>query len=69
MISKQSLNILLDLVEIKISAMVVLDKDDLRELQKLKNCKKEILILIKDYVKINSIVHKQLEKSAVVGAI
>lgn len=62
MVSKQSLDILLDLVEIKISAMVVLDKDDLRELQKLKNCKKEVMLLTKNYLKINNLLHKQREK-------
>ncbi|MDR2158382.1 MAG: hypothetical protein LBO02_03645 [Holosporaceae bacterium] len=43
MLSKQSLDILIDLVEIKLSAIMILDKDDIREVQKLKNCKNELL--------------------------
>jgi hypothetical protein len=43
MISKQSLDILIDLVEIKLSAIMILDKDDVREVQKLRNCKSELL--------------------------
>jgi hypothetical protein len=43
MLSKQSLDILLDLVEIKLSTIMILDKDDIREVQKLKNCKSELL--------------------------
>ncbi|MDR0677336.1 MAG: hypothetical protein LBF57_01500 [Holosporaceae bacterium] len=43
MLSRQSLEILLDLVEIKLSAIIVMDKDDFREVQKLKICKNELL--------------------------
>ncbi|MDR0968477.1 MAG: hypothetical protein LBL99_02455 [Holosporaceae bacterium] len=43
MLSKQSLDILIDLVEIKLSAIMILDKDDVREVQRLKNCKNELL--------------------------
>lgn len=43
MISSQSLEVLLDLVEIKLSSMIVQDKDDLRELRKLKNCRAELM--------------------------
>ncbi|MDR0555913.1 MAG: hypothetical protein LBG20_02805 [Holosporaceae bacterium] len=43
MLSKQSLDILLDLVEIKLSSIMILDKDDIREIQRLKNCKNELL--------------------------
>jgi hypothetical protein len=43
MLSKQSLEILLDLVEIKLSTIMILDKDDIREVRRLKNCKHELL--------------------------
>jgi hypothetical protein len=43
MLSKQSVDILIDLVEIKLSAILVQDKDDLREVNKLKHCKSELL--------------------------
>ena len=43
MLSKQSVDILIDLVEIKLSAILVQDKDDLREVNKLKHCKNELL--------------------------
>ncbi|MDR2107450.1 MAG: hypothetical protein LBO73_02950 [Holosporaceae bacterium] len=43
MLSKQSLDILIDLVEIKLGAIMILDKDDVKEVQKLKNCKNELL--------------------------
>jgi len=43
MLSKQSIDILIDLVEIKLSAILVQDKDDLREVNKLKHCKSELL--------------------------
>ncbi len=51
MISKQSLEILIDLVEIKLSSMMILDKEDMREWDKLKNCKREIHTLLKTYAK------------------
>ncbi|MDR1551560.1 MAG: hypothetical protein LBS14_02700 [Holosporaceae bacterium] len=43
MLSKQSLDILLDLVEIKLSSIMILDKDDIREVNRLRNCKNELL--------------------------
>ncbi len=43
MLSKQSIDILIDLVEIKLSAILVQDKDDLREVNKLKHCKNELM--------------------------
>jgi hypothetical protein len=43
MLSRQSLNILLDLVEIKLSAIMILDKDDAKEVQRLKVCRNELL--------------------------
>jgi hypothetical protein len=44
MLSKQSLEILLDLVEIKLSTIIVQDKDDVREIKKLRNCRSELLM-------------------------
>ncbi|MDR1235699.1 MAG: hypothetical protein LBJ96_01700 [Holosporaceae bacterium] len=43
MLSKQSLDILIDLIEIKLSAIMILDKDDIKEVEKLKSCKNELL--------------------------
>lgn len=51
MLSKQSLDILIDLVEIKLSAILVQDKDDLREVNKLKHCKNELLDCKKSFIK------------------
>ncbi len=42
MLSKQSLEILLDLVEIKISAMQIHDREDARELLRLRVCREEL---------------------------
>jgi len=42
-LSKQSAEILLDLVEIKISAMQIHDREDARELLRLKQCREELL--------------------------
>ncbi|MDR1334048.1 MAG: hypothetical protein LBJ71_02410 [Holosporaceae bacterium] len=43
MLSRQSLDILIDLVEIKLSAIMILDKDDVREVERLKTCRNELL--------------------------
>jgi hypothetical protein len=43
MLSRQSLEILIDLVEIKLSAIIIMDKEDIREVRKLKNCKNELI--------------------------
>ena len=43
MLSRQSLDILFDLTEIKLNAIIVQDKEDLREFNKLKTCKRELL--------------------------
>ncbi|GHT97125.1 hypothetical protein FACS1894126_0510 [Alphaproteobacteria bacterium] len=51
MLSKQSLDILIDLVEIKLSAIIVHDKDDIREVRRLKHCKSELLMSRKIYTK------------------
>ncbi len=47
MLSQRSLEILLDLVEIKLSSILVQDKDDMKELQRLKKCRNEIVASIK----------------------
>ena len=43
MLSRQSLDILIDLIEIKLSAIIVQDKDDLREVMRLRKCRRELL--------------------------
>ena len=54
MLSKQSLEILLDLVEIKLSTMIVQDKEDIKELRKLKTCKNELIMARKEFFKNHS---------------
>lgn len=44
--SRDSVELLLDLIEIKISNIVVQDRDDSQELKKLKKCKEELAKLI-----------------------
>jgi predicted metal-binding protein len=41
--SKKSLEILLDLLEIKIATMEIRDEDDNKDYMCMKNCKREIL--------------------------
>lgn len=43
-LSSQSLEILLDLIEIKVSAIQIQDRDDARELNKLRKCRQELLL-------------------------
>lgn len=43
MLSMQSLDILFDLTEIKLNNIIVQDKEDLREFNKLKTCRRELL--------------------------
>ena len=43
LLSKQSLEILIDLVEIKLGALQVQDREDARELRKIEACRKELL--------------------------
>jgi len=45
-LSRQSLEIILDLIEIKLSALQIYDNDDARELNKLRKCKQELLLLV-----------------------
>ena len=42
-LSRRSIENLLDLVEIKIGAMQVLDRDDARELANLEACRRELI--------------------------
>lgn len=43
MVSQQSLEILLDLIEIKVSSLQIQDRDDAKELNKLRKCRQELL--------------------------
>ena len=43
LISYQSLEILLDLIEIKVNSLQVQDRDDARELTRLRKCRQELL--------------------------
>lgn len=43
LISYQSLEILLDLIEIKVNALQVQDRDDTRELTRLRKCRQELI--------------------------
>lgn len=45
-ISHESLEIILDLIEIKMNTLQVQDKDDARELNKLRKCKQELMSLL-----------------------
>lgn len=42
-LTRQSIEILLDLLEIKVGALQVHDRDDARELNKLRKCRQELL--------------------------
>ncbi len=44
MVSRQSLEILLDLIEIKVSSLQIQDRDDAKELNKLRKCRQELLL-------------------------
>lgn len=44
--SRSSVEVLIDLVEIKISNLIVQDKEDNKELQRLRQCKDELQKLI-----------------------
>ena len=45
MISKRSVDTLLDLVEIKLNCMQVLDREDAKELAMLESCRRDLLVL------------------------
>jgi len=42
-LSRHSLEIMLDLIEMKIAAIQIQDKDDARELNRLRKCRQELL--------------------------
>lgn len=48
-ISKRSVETLLDLVEIKLSSMQVLDREDARELAQLESCRRDLLSLRSEF--------------------
>jgi hypothetical protein len=48
MLSRNSVDILLDLLEIKLAAFIVQDREDPRELERLRMCKRELLDLVRD---------------------
>jgi hypothetical protein len=58
MLSRQSLEILLDLVEIKLSSMIVQDKEDIKELRKLKSCRAELIACTREETKNRRTLHK-----------
>ena len=45
-ISRESLEIILDLIEIKVNTLQIQDKDDARELNRLRKCRQELLSFI-----------------------
>jgi hypothetical protein len=45
-ISRESVEIILDLIEIKMNTLQVQDKDDTRELTKLRKCKQELMAFL-----------------------
>lgn len=49
-ISRESLEIILDLIEIKVNTLQIHDKDDTRELNKLRKCRQELFSLLNDTV-------------------
>ena len=51
-LSKQSIENLLDLVEIKIGALQIVDREDQRELKHLETCRSELLMM-QDEIKSN----------------
>ena len=51
MLSRQSLDILIDLVEIKLSTILIQDKDDIREVRRLKHCRNELVMLRRAFSK------------------
>ena len=42
-LSKRSVELLVDLVEIKLNSLIVMDREDLRERKALERCRKELL--------------------------
>ncbi len=60
MLSKQSLDILIDLVEIKLSAILIQDKDDMREVNRLKHCKNELINFKKSFNKGHVVIDRSI---------
>ena len=48
-LSRQSLEMLLDLIEIKVGALEIEDREDIRELNRLKKCRQELVIELKKF--------------------
>ena len=61
-LSRQSLEILLDLIEMKVNAIQIQDKEDARELNKLRKCRQELIF------NLNQISSKRRVKAMETGA-
>ena len=61
LLAPQSIEILLDLLEIKMGCMHVQDRDDAKELLKLRYCRQELLIMMEEGKKVGA-PKPQLEK-------
>lgn len=48
-LSKRSIEILIDLLEIRISVLMISDQEDARELLRLKKCKQELQNILSQY--------------------
>lgn len=48
-LSKRSIEILIDLLEIRISVLMISDQEDARELSRLKKCKQELQNILSQY--------------------
>lgn len=46
-LSKRSIEILIDLLEVRISVLMINDQEDARELARLKKCKEELETIVK----------------------
>lgn len=66
-ISRESLEIILDLIEIKVNTLQIHDKDDARELNRLRKCRQELLSHLKQLslnpLKMNKTEDPSLKKS------
>lgn len=49
-LSRESIEILLDLIEIKMNALQLHDNEDAKELNKLRKCKQELMQLVSEGV-------------------
>lgn len=48
LISRESLEIILDLIEIKMNALQIHDRDDAREINKLRKCRQELILVLSE---------------------